>query len=114
MTRLSLAELSKPLSRLLWVSVACWSCFVVERFAFNIFEAGVPYHRLPTMFVWLLLLPFVCYWFVLVRSSLLTSWRRAGRVATFGGVSLALAVSFLYASVAIFWTIASAMGVQWW
>jgi hypothetical protein len=99
---------------MLWVSLACWLLFVVERFAYNFFDLGVPYHRVPTMFVWLLALPFAGYWFVLVRSPLLTSWRRAGRVATFGGVSLALAVGFLYASVAIFWTIASERGVQWW
>ena len=114
MTRISLATLSKPLSRLLWVSLACWLCFVVERFAFNFFDLGVQYHRVPTMFLWLLLLPFAGYWFVLVRSPLLTSWRRAGRVATFGGTSLVLAVGFLYASVGVFWTIAKWKGVQWW
>ena len=114
MTRISLATLSKPLSRLLWISLACWACFVVERFAFNVFDLGAQYHRVPTMFLWLLTLPFAGYWFVLVRSPLLTSWRRAGRVATFGGVSLALAVGFLYASVAVFWTVAKWNGVQWW
>jgi hypothetical protein len=114
MTRIALGTFSKPLSRMLWVSLVCWSCFVLERFAFNVFDLGVPYHRVPTMLFWLLLLPFVGYWLVLVRSSLLTSWRRSGRVATFGGVSFGLAIGFLYASAGLFWTIAKWRGVQWW
>ena len=114
MTRILLSTLSKPLSRLLWVSVACWVFFVVERFAYSFFDFGVPVYRVPTMFAWLLLLPFVGYWFALVRSPVLSTWRRTGRVAIFGGVSLALAVGFLYASVGIFWTVASWRGAQWW
>jgi hypothetical protein len=66
------------------------------------------------MFLWLLLLPFAGFWFVLVRSPLLPSWRRAGRVATFGGVSFALAVGFLIVSVNVFWLIAKWRGVQFW
>jgi hypothetical protein len=112
MTRLSLATL--PLGRGLWISLLCWLCFVVERFAYNFFDIGVPYHQVPTMFVWLLLLPFVGYWVVLVRSPLFTSVRPPSRVATFCGVSLVLAMGFLYASVAVFWTIAQWMGVQFW
>jgi hypothetical protein len=69
MTRISLATLAKPLGRLLWVSLACWVCFVLERVAYNLFDIGVPYHRVPTLFLWLLLLPFVGYWFVLMRST---------------------------------------------
>jgi len=114
MMRISPTILSKPLSRLLWISLGCWLCFVVERFAYNVFDFGAPYHRVPTTFLWLLVLPFVGYWFVLVRSPLLTSSRRSVRAATFGGVSFALAVGFSIASVNAFWTIAKWRGAQFW
>ena len=90
-----LAALSTPLRRLLWVSLACWSCFVVERFFYNVFDLGAPYNRVPTMFLWLLLMPFAGYWFVLTRTSLLRASRCAVRVAALGGASFALAVGFL-------------------
>ena len=114
MTRISLATLSKPLSRLLWVSLGCWTLFVAERFVYNVFDVGVPNHRWPTIFLWLLLLPWLGYWFVLVRSSLLAVRQRAVRVGVFGVAALALAVGFFYGSVAVFWTVASSRGVQFW
>jgi len=46
--------------RLVWVSLGCWGLFVSERFAYNVFGIGVPYHRWLTMFLWLLL-PWLAY-----------------------------------------------------
>jgi hypothetical protein len=99
---------------MLWASLGCWFLFVAERFAYNVFDFGAAYNRRPTMFLWLLLLPWLCYWFLTVRSPLLTSWRRTVRVSTFGAGSLLLAVGFLYGSVMIFWSIAKWGGVQFW
>jgi hypothetical protein len=102
------------LARLLWVSLGCWLLFVAEKFAYNVFDLGVGYHKKPTMFLWLLLLPWLCYWFFTVRSPLLATRRRAIRVAVFGLTALLLAVGFFYASVMVFWTVAKWSGVQFW
>jgi len=110
----SRGSILKPLTGLLWVSLVGPSCFVIERFAYNVLSIGVPYHHAPTMFLWLLLLPWVGYWFVLVRSTWLSSRRRVVRVGISGVVALLLAVGFFYASVMVFWTVANSRGVQFW
>jgi hypothetical protein len=109
-----IAVLSSLSSRVLWVSLGCWLVFVVERFAYNVFDIGLPYHRVPTMFLWLLIVPWICYWIVLFRSSLLAPCRSPIRIASFGLAAMVLAVGFFYGSIAIFWTIASSRGVQFW
>ena len=99
---------------MLWVSLGCWFLFVTERFAYNVFDIGVAYHKLPTMFIWLAAMPWASYWLVLMRSSLLVSNRRMIRVSTFGLVALLLAVVFFCVSINMFWTVASWRGVQFW
>ena len=114
MKRALLAMLSPLLARLLWVSLGCWLLFVAERFACNIFDLGVAYHKRPTMFLWLLSLPWLCYWFFMVRSPLLASRQRTVRVSAFGVAALILAVGFFYTSVMLFWTVTKWSGVQLW
>ena len=114
MMRIALATLTRPLTWLLRVSLACWSCFVVERVAFNAFGIGTYYHRTPTTLLWVLALPFAGYWLVLVRSPLLSTWRGVARGATFAGVSLLLTIGFFYASIMVFSTVAEWSGAQFW
>lgn len=101
-------------ARLFWVSLGCWLLFVSERFAYNLFDIGVPYHKRPTMFLWLLALPWACYWFCSARSVLLAEHRQPVRIILFGIAALVLAVAFFYASIMLFWTIAKWTGVQFW
>lgn len=102
------------LRRMLWASLGCWLFFVAERFAYNVLDLGVAYHKQPTMFLWLLLLPWLCYWILMVRSPLVASWRRTIRVSALGAGALLLAVGFLYVSVMVFWTAVKWYGVQFW
>jgi hypothetical protein len=114
MKRVLPAMLAPLLRRLLWVSLGCWLLFVAERFAYNVFDVGVAHHKWPTVYLWLLLLPWLFFWFFMNRSPLLASQRYSVRVSTLGAVALLLAIGFLYTSVMVFWTIAKWSGAQFW
>jgi len=102
------------LTRLVWVSLGCWLLFIAERFAYNVLDLGVPYHTLPTTYLWLLVLPWLCYWFLMTRSQLMASRRRTFRVSVFGFAALLLAVGFFCSSVAVIWTGVKWSGIQFW
>jgi hypothetical protein len=114
MTSTLQAQVSRLLMHLVWVSLGCSLLFVAERFAYNVLGIGVAYHKLPTMFLWLLLLPWLGYWRVLFRSPFLGSRRRPVRVGVFGLVALVLAFGWFNVSIGVFWSVASSRGVQFW
>jgi hypothetical protein len=105
----------KPLlRRSLWASLTCWFLFVTERFVYNVFDIGVTYFKVPNILLWLFLLPWSCYWFISLHSTLLTSKSRFIRVSLLGIITLLLAIGFLYASVMVFWSVADWQRAQFW
>jgi hypothetical protein len=114
MTRIPIILLDKLLTRMLLVSLLCSLCFVIERFVYNFTGIGRGAHRSLTIFLWLLLLPWIGYWIILVRSQLCSGWRQGLRVAAFGAAAFMLAVGFLYSSAMVLWNVAASRGVQFW
>ena len=106
-------SLWKTFAHLRWVSLGCLMGFVVERFAYHVFDVGTLYHHSPTTFVWLLILPLIGYWFALLRSPLLSSRRCVVRVITVSLAALLLAATFCWLSLGFFAFVVFSR-VQWW
>ncbi len=100
--------------RLLYVSLACTSLFVLDRFSYNAFGFGKPYHHSVVTVLGLLVIPCIAYWVVLFRSPLLAGHGKAVRGFTFVGIAALLTVVFVYSNVLVFGTVGKWSGVQFW